>query len=95
MEDMGQMGNAEEATIPDGIPFNIDDLELEDEPMEMQVGGFVQPTSMVWCLSLTIPAAVYARSNARLHQPTMPAYTPPNKLPHLWLLQRCRSLVLS
>ena len=32
------------ATIPDGIPFNIDDLELEDEPMEMQVGGFVQPT---------------------------------------------------
>ena len=41
MEDMGQMGNSEEATIPDGIPFNMDDLELEDEPMEMQVGGFV------------------------------------------------------
>ena len=44
MEDMGQMGNSEEATIPDGIPFNMDDLELEDEPMEMQVGGFVQPS---------------------------------------------------
>ena len=43
MEDMGQMGNADEATIPDGIPFNINDLEIEDEPMEMQVGGFVQP----------------------------------------------------
>ena len=28
MEDMGQMGNSEEATIPDGIPFNMDDLEL-------------------------------------------------------------------
>ena len=30
MEDMGQMGNSEEATIPDDIPFSIDDLELED-----------------------------------------------------------------
>ena len=40
MEDMGQMGNSEEATIPDGIPFNMDDLEMEDEPVEMQVGGF-------------------------------------------------------
>lgn len=41
MEDMGQMGNSEEATIPDGIPFNMDDLELDDDPLEMQVGGFV------------------------------------------------------
>lgn len=41
MEDMGQMGNSEEATIPDGIPFNIDDLELDDDPLEMQVGGMV------------------------------------------------------
>jgi len=44
MEDMGQMGNADEATIPDGIPFNINDLDLEDNDnsLEMQVGGFVQ-----------------------------------------------------
>jgi len=41
MEAMGQMGNADEATIPDGIPFNIDDLIMDDEPMQMQVGGFV------------------------------------------------------
>lgn len=51
MEAMGQMGNAEEATIPDGIPFNMEDLELEEEdegPMEMQVGGYVpySPYSM-------------------------------------------------
>jgi len=43
MEDMGQMGNADEATIPDGVPFSMDDLDIEDEPVEMQVGGFVQP----------------------------------------------------
>jgi hypothetical protein len=41
MDAMGQMGNADEATIPDGIPFNMDDLIVDDEPMQMQVGGFV------------------------------------------------------
>ena len=25
MEDMGQMGNSEEAIIPDGVPFNLND----------------------------------------------------------------------
>ncbi len=43
MKDMGQMGNSEEAIIPDGIPFSMEDLELEEEPMEMQVGGAVLP----------------------------------------------------
>jgi hypothetical protein len=48
MEDMGQMGNSEEATLPDDIPFDLEDLDMEDGPeynntMEMQVGGFVQP----------------------------------------------------
>ena len=42
MEDMGQMGNAEEAVIPDGVPFGLEDLDIADEPLEMQVGGFVQ-----------------------------------------------------
>ena len=43
MEAMGQMGNADEATIPDGVPFNMDDLEIEDEQEELnfQVGGVV------------------------------------------------------
>ena len=41
MEAMGQMGNSEEATIPDDIPFTLDDLEMEDDPMEFQVGGLV------------------------------------------------------
>ena len=37
------MGNSDEAIIPDDLPFTLDDLELEDEPVEMQVGGFVNP----------------------------------------------------
>ena len=43
MEAMGQMGNADEATLPDDVPFDIDDLDTgEDEPVEMAEGGVVQ-----------------------------------------------------
>ena len=41
MEAMGQMGNSEEATIPDDIPFDIDDLEVDDDVLELQQGGVV------------------------------------------------------
>lgn len=86
MEDMGQMGNADEAIIPDGVPFTIIDLEIaddEDEPVEMQVGGFVQPTFT--------PGGVQQSQFAQYQpqftpyqmpdytQPTMPAYTPPQQ----------------
>ena len=42
MEDMGQMGNSDEATIPDGVPFDINDLDMEDEN-QYNVGGYVPP----------------------------------------------------
>jgi hypothetical protein len=45
MEAMGQMGNSEDAVLPDDVPFDMNDLEVEDdenEPLEMQGGGFVQ-----------------------------------------------------
>ena len=42
MEEMGQMGNSEEATIPDDVPFSIDDLELEDEQVSASKGGAVK-----------------------------------------------------
>ena len=86
MEDMGQMGNADEAIIPDGVPFTIIDLEIaddEDEPVEMQVGGFVQPTFT--------PGGVQQSQFAQYQpqftpyqmpdytQPTMPTYTPPQQ----------------
>lgn len=43
MEAMGQMGNSEDAILPDDVPFDINDLEVEDDdaPLEMQVGGLV------------------------------------------------------
>ena len=51
MEAMGQMGNSEEATIPDDLPFTMDDLilvvgegepkEKDDEPIKAQAGTFV------------------------------------------------------
>ena len=31
MEDMGQMGNSEEATLPDDMPFTLDDLDVEED----------------------------------------------------------------
>lgn len=47
MNDMGQMGNGDEATMPDDLPFGEDDLELSafeaegDEPLNFNVGGVV------------------------------------------------------
>ena len=48
MEDMGQMGNSEEATLPDDMPFDINDLDMEDdqettdETIEMAKGGAIK-----------------------------------------------------
>ena len=52
MEAMGQMGNSEEATIPDDLPFTMDDLlvvvtdeeepkKKDDKPIKAQQGTFV------------------------------------------------------
>ena len=42
MEDMGQMGNSDEAVIPDDLPFDLSDLDMEDElDYNMNEGGVV------------------------------------------------------
>jgi len=44
MEAMGQMGNSDEATIDDDMPFSMTDLMVvsaDDEPMEFADGGFI------------------------------------------------------
>ena len=51
MEAMGQMGNGDEATIPDDMPFSMADLVIvagdTGEELEMQEGGFVtRPTTV-------------------------------------------------
>jgi hypothetical protein len=50
MEAMGQMGNSDEATIPDDLPFGMEDLiivevspEEKDTKKKMQVGGLIDP----------------------------------------------------
>lgn len=50
MDEMGQMGNSEEATMPDDLPFDINDLDMEDEDeyntrQEFAVGGMPTPNS--------------------------------------------------
>ena len=45
MEEMGQMGNSDEATLPDDIPFTIDDLEMaEGGVVEAQAGTYIAPS---------------------------------------------------
>ena len=34
MEEMGQMGNSEEATLPDDMPFSMEDLDIEEQENE-------------------------------------------------------------
>ena len=69
MEDMGQMGNAEEAVLPDDVPFSMEDLDLEDEPMEMQVGGFVPGQ---------VQQSQFAGYQPQYTSYQMPQYTTPN-----------------
>ena len=61
MEAMGQMGNSEEATIPDDLPFTMDDLlvvvtgeeeeskKKDDEPIKAQAGTFVPAQQTFTC----------------------------------------------
>ena len=70
MEAMGQMGNSEEATIPDDLPFSMDDLlvvvtgeeeeegKKDDEPIKAQAGTFVAPTQ---------PAGTFTPSGQQLN----------------------------
>ena len=43
MEAMGQMGNSEEASMPDDLPFDMYDLDIEDDAVEMAQGGMPMP----------------------------------------------------
>ena len=80
MEEMGQMGNSDEATLPDDIPFTIDDLDMEDDPLEMQVGGVVpnpmgNPTAM--------PNQVTTMNTPNVYNPNMgQMYTPGGVTPY-------------
>jgi hypothetical protein len=79
MEDMGQMGNSEEATLPDDIPFSVEDLDIEDEdeyntPQEFNVGGIVQMPGTNYT---TTPNPGPTTGFRPYVAPPVPGYTPP------------------
>ena len=77
MDAMGQMGNSEEATIPDDLPFTLDDLDTEDDPMEFQVGGLV-PNQF----GVTEQPSQFATYNPQPYvAPTIPAGQPIQQQP--------------
>jgi len=79
MEAMGQMGNSEEATLPDDVPFSMDDLELEDDGIaEYQIGGFVPPPN------IGFQQSQFANYQPQISQPvvqpsTVPTYQTPTQ----------------
>ena len=87
MEDMGQMGNSEEATMRDDMPFDINDIDMEDEEeynsedMEMAQGGVVYAatgfggTVTSAAPNITTKASNFGNTATRTPQPK--TYTPP------------------
>ena len=69
MDAMGQMGNSEEATMPDDLPFDMYDLDVEeDDGLKMQTGGFVNPQTGTFTMQQ--PSTFNVQSQ-------VPTYTPP------------------
>ncbi len=70
MDKMGQMGNSDEAVIPDDVPFDMSDLDMEDDGvLEFQTGGFVQPQGFTGI-------AGYQPSQFTGYTPQFTPYTP-------------------
>ena len=79
MEAMGQMGNSEDAIMPDDLPFGVTDLIIvdtedekeynKDDVKEMQVGGVVTPNQQT-----TANTGVY-------YQPSLPTTTGVMQMP--------------
>ena len=66
MDKMGQMGNSEEAVVPDDIPFELSDLDMDDEEeynndtVEMATGGLTGPaTGIAGFVPSQVPATSF------------------------------------
>jgi len=84
MEEMGQMGNADEATLPDDIPFSVDDLdtreETEEEKIEMAKGGVIEAQAGTF-VSPTFGTFAQPSSVVSQFQNTAPNVQLPNTVP--------------
>ena len=76
MEEMGQMGNSDEATLPDDIPFTVDDLDMREETeeeMEMYQGGAVKAQAGMYVAPSIAPvrAGTTTATQPFMTQPTV------------------------
>jgi len=77
MEAMGQMGNSDEATMPDDLPFDETDLDIEDD-LEYNVGGYVAPQQGMYTAP-QVPMATgqpYTPNVGNIYKPTAQPYAP-------------------
>ena len=72
MDKMGQLGNSEEATMPDDLPFNINDINMaEGGLVNMQQGGAVNTGTY------QVPSNIYTQpSNLRNYQQSVAPFKP-------------------
>ena len=80
MEAMGQMGNSEEATVEDDLPFDMYDLDVEDNSLTMQQGGFVNPQTGTYQMPGTgitgFQQAPISTTGFNPNQPIQPYFKP-------------------
>jgi hypothetical protein len=72
MDKMGQLGNSEQATIPDDLPFNINDINMaEGGLVNMQQGGTVNTGTY------QVPSNIYTQpSNLKNYQQSIAPFKP-------------------
>ena len=70
MEAMGQMGNSDEATMPDDLPFDETDLDMEDE-LEYNEGGVVQAQQGTY-VAPTVPTGTQTLGTTPMGAPPIP-----------------------
>ena len=84
MDDMGQMGNSEEAIMPDNLPFELTDLDMDDEEeynndtVELQQGGLLGPATGI---SGYVPSQVKTTPPFTIEPPTTMPIAPPSPTP--------------
>ena len=70
MEAMGQMGNSDEATMPDDLPFDETDLDMEDD-LEYNEGGVVQAQRGTY-VAPTVPTGSQPLGTTPMGAPPIP-----------------------
>ena len=76
MEAMGQMGNSEEATMPDDLPFDMYDLEVEDDGLEMNQGGVVYAANGAFATPTPMSTAMGATTTGGSYNPATNQFQP-------------------